>query len=110
MDNKPENMIIVKVTYTVNPEFVQKNLENINIFMGDFRKQSNNEFRYNAYLSNDGKTFVHLSHYQNETIQKKLLDIPSFKSFQEQRDASGLEGSPEIVIMKSVVSSHDIFN
>ncbi len=101
-------MIIVKVTYTVKPEFVQKNHENIKIFMNDFKNVDGNQFRYNAYLCNDGKTFVHLSHYQNETIQKTLLEVPSFKSFQEQRDASGLEGSPEIVVMEPVAFSHEI--
>ena len=103
-------MIIVKVTYTVNPEFVQKNQENIRHFMNDFKQLDSIEFRYDAYLCNDGKTFVHLSHYQNEKIQKTLLEVPSFKSFQEQRDVSGLEVSPQIDIMKAVGSSHDIFS
>ena len=101
-------MIIVKVTYTVKAEFVQENQENIKIFMNDFKNLNSNEFRYNAYLCNDGKTFVHLSHYQNEMIQSTLLEVPSFKSFQEQRDASGLEGSPEIVVMEPVAFSHEI--
>jgi hypothetical protein len=103
-------MIIVKVTYTVKPEFVQKNQENIRLFINDFKHLDSIEFRYNAYLCNDRKTFVHLSHYQNEMIQKTLLEVPSFKLFQEERDASGLEVSPQIDIMKAVESSHDIFN
>lgn len=101
-------MIIVKVSYTVKPEFVQKNQENIKLFMNDFKNLNSVEFRYNAYLCTDGKTFVHLSHYQNEKIQRTLLEVPSFKSFQEQRDASGLENSPEIVIMEPVAFSHEV--
>ena len=36
-------MITVKVTYTVKPEYVQKNKENIQVFMADFKKLDNNE-------------------------------------------------------------------
>lgn len=103
-------MIIAKVTYTVKPEFVEKNHENINLFMADFKKMNSNDFRYTAYLCADGKTFVHLSHYQNEEIQKQLLDVPSFKSFQKQRDDSGLEISPKIEMMQLVETSFHIFN
>lgn len=103
-------MIIVKVTYTVKPDFVQKNQDNINLFMVDFKKMNINDFRYVAYLCGDGKTFVHLSHYNNEGIQKKLLQVPSFLSFQKQRDDSGLEGSPQIEVMQLVASSQDLLN
>ncbi|HEX6431421.1 MAG TPA: hypothetical protein VF008_27205 [Niastella sp.] len=103
-------MISVKVTYTVNPAFVQKNKENINVFMADFKNLDNNEFRYTVYLSGDGKTFVHLSHYNNESIQKQLLDVPSFKAFQQQRDESGLEGLPHIEVLQQVATSWEIIN
>jgi hypothetical protein len=103
-------MIIAKVTYRVKSEFVEKNQENINLFMKDFEKLDNKLFRYTAYLSTDGKTFVHLSHYQNEEIQKQLLSVESFKSFQLQRDASGLEALPQIEMMNVVAGSRDIFN
>lgn len=103
-------MIIVKVTYTVKPDFAQKNQENINLFMADFKKMNTNDFRYVSYLCEDGKTFVHISHYQNEEIQSRLLQVPTFLSFQKQRDDSGLEGLPKIEVMKVVASSQEIFN
>ena len=103
-------MLFVKVTYTVKPEFIQRNQENINLFMADFKKLNSDEFRYTVFLGNDGKTFIHVSMYQNEEIQKRLLDVPLFKSFQKQRDESGLEGEPEIEVMNLVASSHDLFN
>ena len=107
---KTTEMITVKVTYTVKSGYVQKNKENINVFMNDFKKLDNNEFRYTVYLSGDGKTFVHLSNYNNEAIQKQLLDVPSFKAFQQQRDESGLEGAPHIDILQSVAASREIIN
>ena len=101
-------MITVKVTYTVKPEFVNKNQENIDLFMADFKKMNTDDFRYASYLCGDGKTFVHISHYKNEEIQKQLLQVPSFLSFQKQRDDSGLEGLPEIEAMKLVASSQEL--
>jgi hypothetical protein len=39
-----------------------------------------------------------------------LLNVESFKSFQLQRDASDLEGLPQIEMMKIVAGSKDIFS
>ncbi len=103
-------MIIVKVTYTVKQKFVLQNQENINSFLKDFQKIDSVDFRYTVYLSEDGKTFVHLSHYKNEEIQKVLLAVESFKYFQKQRDESGLESKPDIELMQLLGSSKDIFN
>ncbi|PZF73743.1 antibiotic biosynthesis monooxygenase [Taibaiella soli] len=102
-------MITVKVTYTVKSEFVQQNLENINGFMQDFKEMKHVPFRYNVYLLEDGKTFLHLAHYQNEAAQKQILAVPSFKLFQERRDASDIGHSHKVEIMKTVDVSTDIF-
>lgn len=103
-------MIIVKVTYTVKFDFVVKNQENINLFLKDFKKVKGSDFRYIAYIGDDKKTFTHISMYQNEAIQKQLLAIESFKSFQQQRNDSGLEVEETIQMMELVGASYDIFN
>lgn len=103
-------MIAVKVTYKVKSEFAPKNQENIRAFMNDFRKLNCSDFRYSAYVCDDGKTFVHLSMYKNENIQKKVLAVESFKAFQLQRDESGLEGPHTVEPMTLVASSFDVFN
>lgn len=102
-------MIVVKVTYTVKLDFAPKNQANIRAFMDDFKKIESNDFYYTAYVLEDGKTFVHLSMYQNEAIQQHLLNIVSFKYFQQQRDESGLELLPKIETMQLVASAKDIF-
>ena len=76
-------MIVVKVTYTVNADFVHKNQENINEFIKNFKNIKSNDFRYIVYKGDDKKTFTHISMYQNEAIQKELLAVQSFKSFQQ---------------------------
>ena len=101
-------MITVKVTYTVKPEFVEANKENISRFLIDFKKLNPSEFRYNVYLQEDGITFLHFSTYKNEEIQKQILNIPSFKSFQEERDKSGLDNTHKVEILSLVGSSTDL--
>ena len=99
-------MIIVKVSYTVTPEFVQKNRENIDQFMIDFQKM--NSFKYNVYLADDGITFVHLSHFKNADIQKQVLAVPSFLEFQKQRDESGLNNTHNVEMLNIVAASSNI--
>lgn len=101
-------MISVKVTYTVKPSFVAGNRENIDQFIKDFKNMGSNDFRYTVYLLKDGKTFVHHSIYKDEQIQKVLLDTASFKSFQQKRDESGLEGEPKIEVLQMIASSHEL--
>ena len=103
-------MIVVKVTYTVKADFVQKNQVNINEFLKDFKKIKSNDFRYIVYIGDDKKTFTHISMYQNEAIQKELLAVQSFKSFQQQRNNSSLEISENIEMMELAGTSYDIFN
>ncbi|GAO42758.1 hypothetical protein [Flavihumibacter petaseus] len=102
-------MITVKVSYTVDQAFVEENQHNISVFMEDFRKVSSAEFRYDVYLLEDGVTFLHLSHYLNESVQKQVLAIPSFKVFQEKRDASGIGNSHKLEVMKFVGTTDDLF-
>ena len=101
-------MIIVRVAYTVKPDFVIKNQENINEFIKDFKKIGSNNFRYIAYVGEDKKTFTHISMYQNEAIQKQLLAVESFKVFQQQRNNSGLEVGEKIEMMELVGASYNI--
>ena len=77
---------------------------------GSFPKLDSTDFRYSAYVCDDRKTFVHLSMYKNENIQKKVLAVESFKAFQLQRDESGLEGPHTVEPMTLVASSFDLFN
>lgn len=105
---KNNTMIIAKVTYTVNPEFVRENQQNINLFMADFKQMKDIHFRYNAYLLEDGKTFLHLAHFQNEDVQKQILAVPSFKLFQKKRDESGIDNSHKVEMITLIDASSDV--
>ena len=98
-------MISVKVTYTVKPEFVTRNLDNIRNFLADFQAMED-DFQYNVYLLEDGVTFLHISSYANLAVQEKVLSVVSFKRFQEKRDAEGgLDGSHVLEHLTFVGSS-----
>jgi hypothetical protein len=98
-------MITVKVSYTVKPEFVSKNKENISVFLNDFKKMDPSDFKYSVYLKDDNITFVHLSTYKNEIIQNEVLQVASFKEFQKQRDESGLNNSHKVEVLHLFDSS-----
>ncbi|NIF04268.1 hypothetical protein F3J23_02345 [Chryseobacterium sp. Tr-659] len=95
-------MINVIVSYTVNPEFVPRNKENIQIFLNDFKNLDQSAFEYKVFVKEDGVTFVHYSNYINEEIQHEVLNVPSFKEFQKLRDESGLNGSHKVELLQLI--------
>ncbi|MCP1252946.1 MULTISPECIES: hypothetical protein [Elizabethkingia] len=95
-------MINVLVSYTVKPEYVEENKTNIKKFLEDFKQLDQSKFEYKVYLKEDGITFLHYSNYENEEVQYKVLNIPSFKEFQRLRDESGLNGSHQVNFLQSI--------
>ncbi len=104
-----KTMITVKVTYTVNPDYVAKNKENISRFLEDFKQMDASRFRYQVYELADGQSFLHFSMYRDEAIQQEVLHVPSFKAFQQQRDESGLGDSHKVEVLNLVDASFDPF-
>jgi hypothetical protein len=97
-------MISVIVTYQVTPGFAAQNKANIQTFLKDFEQLDASKFKYSVFLKEDGVSFVHYSQYADEATQIQLLNVPSFKAFQEMRDASGLTDSHKVEILRSVGS------
>ena len=95
-------MISVIVSYQVKPEFAAQNKANIQNFLKDFEQLDETKFKYTVLLKEDGVSFVHYSQYADEAMQTQLLNVPSFKAFQETRDASGLNGSHQVEILQAV--------
>ena len=59
-------MKIVRVQYTTRPEYVATNQENIRQIVNELKTLNHPGIRYSAYLLPDGKTFIHLDHFENE--------------------------------------------
>ncbi len=97
-------MISVIVSYQVKPDFAAQNKANIQTFLKDFEQLDASKFKYTVLLKEDGVSFVHYSQYADEAMQTQLLNVASFKAFQEMRDASGLNDSHKLEILQSVGS------
>ena len=102
-------MKIVRVTYTTKAEYVEQNQNNIKTVMADLKKLNHAGINYNSCLSPDGKTFTHLAFFKADEDEKTLIELPSFKVFQQQLRASGLESPPKQELLSLVGSSTDIF-
>jgi len=103
-------MKIVKVTYTTKTEFADQNQNNIKNVMSDLQNLNHEGINYNACIGPDGKTFTHTAFFKSDEDQKLLNELPSFKQFQEQLKASGLEVPPKQELLNLVGSSSTIFN
>ncbi|WP_262920564.1 antibiotic biosynthesis monooxygenase [Hymenobacter sp. 5516J-16] len=98
-------MITVQVSYRVVPGYAEQNQRNIAAFLTDFAQLDAAAFRYSVYTKDDGVTFVHLSVYRDEATQQQVLAVPSFRQFQQERDASGLDNTHTVEILRYVGSS-----
>ncbi len=103
-------MKIVKVTYSTKPEYAAQNQANIKAVMKDLQGLQYPGVNYNACLSPDGRTFIHTAFYKSDEDQKLVTDLPSFKHFQEQLRAEGIEPPPKQELLTLVGSSREIFN
>ena len=103
-------MKIVKVTYTAKAEYDEQNQKNIKNVMADLQKLHHPGINYNSCLSADGKTFIHTAFFNSDEDEKVLLELPSFKYFQQQLKSSGPEVPPIQELLSLVGSSSSIFN
>jgi hypothetical protein len=102
-------MKIVKVTYTTRTEFSEQNQNNIKKVMLELDQLDLKGILYHVCISPDNKTFIHTAFFDNEDAEKKLLLLPSFKSFQEQLKGSSPEIPPKQELLNFVGSSPSVF-
>lgn len=75
-------MLALRVRYTVNPDFVATNRENIAAVMAELRARGDTGVKYASFLEPDGKTFVHLVVARDEAAQAVVPALDAFKAFQ----------------------------
>jgi hypothetical protein len=102
-------MKIVRVTYTVKPEYVGQNKANIEQVMKDLRAFNNPNTKYASYLEDDGVSFMHFAQYPDEETAKILNGIPSFAKFRKELKESTPVSPPKAVDMSLVASAFDLF-
>jgi hypothetical protein len=98
-------MKIVKVTYTTKAEYAETNEANIKNVMADLQKLDHPGINYNSCMGADGRSFIHTAFFRSGDDEKLLFELPSFKHFQEQLKAGGLETPPKQELLTLVGSS-----
>ena len=102
-------MKTIRVTYTTTVAYAPVNIANIEQVMRDLRELECSGIFYSVFLSPDGKTFVHQASFITDADNDILLQLPSFKAFQQQLRESVPEVPPKQEIVTLVGSSRDIF-
>lgn len=103
-------MKIIRVTYTVKPEFVAQNQLNIQQVMKDLRALNQPNAKYASYLEEDGVTFMHFAQYPDEETSQLINTLDSFTHFRKELKASEPVSPPKAVSLSLVGSAFDIFN
>lgn len=98
-------MKIVRVQYTTKPEYAATNQENISQIVAELKNINHPGIQYSAYLLPDGKTFMHLDHFENEEAHQVLQSLSSFKKFADELWASKLEAEPELELLTVAAST-----
>jgi hypothetical protein len=101
-------MKIVRVQYTTTAEFAPVNQENIIGITNELRALNHPGIRYSTYLLPDGKTFMHLDHFENEEAHEALTELQSFKKFADELQASKPEAEPKLELLSLVAASYDL--
>ena len=102
-------MKIVRVIYTVRPEYVATNQANIANVVKELKALNHPGIKYSCYLLPDGKTFMHFDQLENEAAHEVVTSLESFKKFATELEASGLEVEPKLELLSLVASTEDFW-
>ncbi len=102
-------MKIVKVQYTVKPEYVEQNKTNIQKVMDDLKAKPIEGMKYSSYLLEDGVSFMHLNIGKDTETLSKLNQIESFNEFRKQLKASEPISPPKVEKLSLVGAGFDLF-
>ena len=98
-------MKIVRVQYTTTAEYAATNKENINNIVRELNELNHPGIKYSCYVLEDGKTFMHLDHFENEEAHEVLTSLESFKKFLTELWASSLEKEPKLELLSPVAAT-----
>lgn len=87
-------MKAVKVTYTVQPEYVETNKTNIKRVMDRLKSDPISGMQYASFTLDDGVTFVHINMAKDQETMNKLQELEEFNEFRSQLKASGPVSPP----------------
>jgi len=103
-------MKIVRVQYRTKAAYAGINQQNIQRVVDELKTINHPGIRYSAYLLEDGQTFMHFDHFENEAAHEFLQELASFKNFATALHASGLEVEPKLEILSLAASTEKFFS
>ncbi|MBT5856456.1 hypothetical protein HOH87_07490 [bacterium] len=95
-------MKAVKVTYTVKPEYVSTNQQNIKAVMDYLEANPIEGMDYNAYLLEDGQSFMHINVAKDEATMNQLLSVDAFNAFRMALKASEPVSPPKSEVLDKI--------
>ena len=102
-------MRVNRVQYTTTAAFAPVNQANIAGIMKEVKQLNHPGIKCGCWLLEDGKTFMHFDQFENEAAHDFLLSLASFKKFDEELWASGLEVDPVMINPTLVASTENYF-
>lgn len=95
-------MKVVRVQYTTTAQFAPINQANIVVVVNELKERNHPGIKYGCWLLPDGKTFMHFDQFENEEAHEVLTSLASFKKFDAELWASGLEVEPVLDLLSLV--------
>jgi hypothetical protein len=102
-------MKVVRAQYTTTPEFAPINQANIAGIVKELKELNHPGIKYGCWVLPDGKTFMHFDQLESEAAHEILTSLDSFKKFDADLWASGLEVEPKLELLSLVASTEAYF-
>ncbi|MES2266720.1 MAG: hypothetical protein V4520_08165 [Bacteroidota bacterium] len=102
-------MRVNRVQYTTTAAFAPVNQANIAAIMAEIKRLNLPGIKCSCWLLPDGKTFMHFDQFADDAAHDVLLSLESFKKFDAELWASGLEAEPVMVNPVLVASTEEYF-
>ena len=102
-------MRITRHRYTVRPEYVAQNKQNLDEFIAALTEAAVPGLSYRVFLEEDGQTFLHLVTSQDDP-SAVITGLPSFKTFQSELLASDPVVRPDQVGMSLVATNGNSYS
>lgn len=103
------SMKAVRVQYTTTEAFAPVNQANIAGIVQELQQLNHPGIKYGCWLLPDGKTFMHFDQFDSDDAHTLLTSLASFKKFDEELWASGLEAEPVLEWITLVASTETFF-
>lgn len=98
-------MKIVRVQYNTAAKYADNNKQNIKKVEDELKKINHPGIKYNTYLLQDGKTFMHFDQFENEEAHQFLQSLESFKKFSNELWTSNLKVEPKLDLLTLITAS-----